>query len=102
VLATPPSQSRTFPQNNQISSPGKACCGTDLLFGITTSSDARWNGITLGLRSVALSFPRNEPPKLTEYIGERPADFAKATTAKEVRKAKTTTKRKIKYEKSKR
>jgi hypothetical protein len=46
------------------------------------------------IRRCLLSFPRNRRPIPAQYIDERPADFAKATTAKERRKAKT--ERKIK------
>jgi hypothetical protein len=41
------------------------------------------------LCSVALIFARNSRRNFAQYISERPADFAKAATAKEGRKAKT-------------
>jgi hypothetical protein len=45
-------------------------------------------------------FPRNSHAIFAQYISERPADFAKATTAKEVEEGQNYKQKKIKRSKS--
>jgi hypothetical protein len=50
---------------------------------VRTSTGARSNDVIPVLCSVALIFARNSQRNFAQYTSERPADFAKATTAKE-------------------